>query len=83
MNVGLRYALALGQEIAMPKFDKPVISSSNGFAAAELHDRDALGAYVLIRFPDPKAPKTSRAEDRDEVIAAAKKYLQSVVNALS
>jgi len=67
----------------MASFDKPVFTSSNGFAAAEIHDRDQLGAYVLIRFPDPKAPKTSREEDREEVVAAAKKYLQAVIEALA
>jgi len=67
----------------MPNFDKPVFSSSNGFAAAELHDKDALGAYVLIRFPDPKAPRTSRAEDQAEITAAARTYLQGVIDALS
>jgi len=67
----------------MPSFDAPMFSSSNGFVSVELHDKDQLGAYVLIHFPDPNGPRVSGSEDRQRVVEGAKEYIAAVLEALS
>lgn len=67
----------------MPSFDSPVLSSSSGFVSVKLNDKDEMGAYVLIRFPDPKGPQISQSEDREQIVASAKEYIEAALGALT